>query len=114
MASLPPLNHGLDTLVSSLVPTLVAASCANGPDRKGKPLRVPCLVECTGVVVILDLSGYTSLSELLFRGSDHAGGERLFKTVNPFFGEIIDTIHGWWRYYQVLWRLYDCVLDGMW
>ncbi|KAJ3206104.1 Adenylate cyclase type 10, partial [Dinochytrium kinnereticum] len=58
-----------------------------------KVLRIPSLVECVGVVAILDLSGYTSLSELLFKGSDNAGGERLFKTVNPFFGAMIDTLH---------------------
>ncbi|KAJ3206103.1 Adenylate cyclase type 10, partial [Dinochytrium kinnereticum] len=104
----------LPAFLPSLVPSIIVQACTGrGKDEKHstdvfsephgqdfnsngevkKTLRVPGLVQGVGVVAILDLSGYTALSELLFKGSDNAGGERLFKTINPFFGALIDTIH---------------------
>ncbi|KAI8839620.1 hypothetical protein BC829DRAFT_28153 [Chytridium lagenaria] len=91
-------TKGLQALLPVLVPDIVVKACrpelASDEDLSPmrKTLRVPGLLSCVGVVAILDLSGYTALSELLFKGSDNAGGERLFKTVNPFFGAMIDTI----------------------
>ncbi|KAJ3108737.1 hypothetical protein HDU97_000135 [Phlyctochytrium planicorne] len=80
----------MDALVHSLVPKLLGHACNNDT---GTVLNVPSCYETIGSCVILDLSGYTKLSEILFAGSDNDGGERLFKTINPFFGAIINTFH---------------------
>ncbi|KAJ3105726.1 Adenylate cyclase type 10 [Phlyctochytrium bullatum] len=56
-------------------------------------MSVPCFRTCIGAVAMLDLSGYTKLTELLFGDSESIGGELVHRTVNPFFGALIDTIH---------------------
>jgi hypothetical protein len=55
--------------------------------------KLPVMVETVGAVGIIDVSGYTALTEKLFDVNDNAGGERVYNAVNPFFDGIIKTIH---------------------
>ncbi|KAJ3097114.1 Adenylate cyclase type 10 [Phlyctochytrium planicorne] len=91
-------DSGVPAIIASLVPQAVQQSCVADPERyygsdSSTTLRIPGHLETVGACIILDLSGYTHLTELLFEGSGDVGGERLFKTINPFFGAIIDTVH---------------------
>ncbi|KAJ3412265.1 Adenylate cyclase type 10 [Chytridiales sp. JEL 0842] len=60
-----------------------------GPMKKES---IPVKCETGGVMVIVDVSGYTSLTEMLFDVNDNAGGERVYNIVNPFFDGLIKTI----------------------
>ncbi|KAJ3104723.1 Adenylate cyclase type 10 [Phlyctochytrium planicorne] len=87
----------MDVLVDSLVPSLLVNACHKKDNDAIVTLAqveacLPAVAESVGAVVVLDISGYTTLSELLFTGTDNAGGERLFTTINPFFCEIINTL----------------------
>ncbi|KAJ3116314.1 Adenylate cyclase type 10 [Phlyctochytrium bullatum] len=63
------------------------------PTAANAPKTIPCYGNSVGAICILDLSGYTSLTEMLFARSAGTGGELLYRTVNPFFQSLIDTIH---------------------
>ncbi|KAJ3334254.1 hypothetical protein HDU76_003903 [Blyttiomyces sp. JEL0837] len=86
----------MDRLVNSLVPNTVRQACSASRSHQPK-VPLPCCIECSGAVAIIDLSGYTNLTEKLFNSGGSNGGERVYDTVNPFFEGIInicEEFHG--------------------
>ncbi|KAJ3331099.1 Adenylate cyclase type 10 [Blyttiomyces sp. JEL0837] len=80
----------MDEIYSGLVPKAVLSACSKESNAKVTPL--PACINAEGTIAIVDLSGYTALTELLFASSTNNGGERVYETVNPFFAGIIDLV----------------------
>ncbi|KAJ3334271.1 Adenylate cyclase type 10 [Blyttiomyces sp. JEL0837] len=87
----------MDAIFNSLVPKTVRNVCCASNDRDqygtktGPVVTLPTYIESTGAVAIIDLSGYTGLTELLFEAGDSLGGERVYNAVNPFFEGLINV-----------------------
>ncbi|KAJ3332838.1 Adenylate cyclase type 10 [Blyttiomyces sp. JEL0837] len=91
----------MEDLFQALVPKTVRRVCENNKVSKNdiqrgsqiKVVPLPACVESNGAVAIIDLSGYTNLTEVLFETRGSNGGERVNNTVNPLFAGIINTCH---------------------
>ncbi|KAJ3321090.1 Adenylate cyclase type 10 [Blyttiomyces sp. JEL0837] len=96
----------MDDVFASLVPKTIRYATAQTNSRSPSqdsatsssitplPRKIskawPVCVESLGCVAIIDLSGYTNLTEILFETGSSNGGERVYNTVNPFFDGIIN------------------------
>ncbi|KAJ3334257.1 hypothetical protein HDU76_003906 [Blyttiomyces sp. JEL0837] len=87
-----------DTLVSKTVRQACTPNTRTSlPSSSTQTRSIPTSIKSTGAIAIIDLSGYTGLTELLFEssvgdGSNSSGngGERVYNVVNPFLEGIIN------------------------